>query len=53
MRELQAAGAGAGAAEAPQAAGAAPCGCVLGTAGVSPDSGIEFDRWSAARDTPQ
>lgn len=21
--------------------------------GVSPDSGIEFDRWSAPRDTPQ
>lgn len=53
VRELQAAGAGAGAAEAPAAAGAAPCGCVLGAAGVSPDSGIEFDRWSAARDTPQ
>lgn len=30
------------------------CGCAprAGT-GVSPDSGIEFDRWSAARDTPQ
>lgn len=53
VRELQAAGAGAGAAEAPAAAGAAPCGCALGAAGVSPDSGIEFDRWSAARDTPQ
>ncbi|XP_022118963.1 dual specificity protein phosphatase Mpk3 isoform X1 [Pieris rapae] len=28
------------------------CGCV-GAVGVSPDSGIEFDRWSAARDTPR
>lgn len=28
------------------------CGCAP-PLGVSPDSGIEFDRWSAARDTPQ
>ncbi|XP_045765065.1 dual specificity protein phosphatase Mpk3 [Maniola jurtina] len=38
-------------------AGAAPaCGCAAracALCGVSPDSGIEFDRWSAARDTPQ
>lgn len=34
------------------AGGAAACGCAA-PAGVSPDSGIEFDRWSAARDTPQ
>ncbi|XP_073951233.1 LOW QUALITY PROTEIN: dual specificity protein phosphatase Mpk3-like [Choristoneura fumiferana] len=33
------------------AAGA--CGCAPPPHGVSPDSGIEFDRWSAARDTPQ
>ncbi|KAJ0180045.1 hypothetical protein K1T71_004636 [Dendrolimus kikuchii] len=39
-------------ARAPPAAGVAPCGCAP-PAGVSPDSGIEFDRWSAARDTPQ
>lgn len=32
---------------------AADCGCAPAPAGVSPDSGIEFDRWSAARDTPQ
>ncbi|KAF9798592.1 hypothetical protein SFRURICE_008325 [Spodoptera frugiperda] len=30
----------------------AGCGCAA-PQGVSPDSGIEFDRWSAARDTPQ
>lgn len=30
----------------------ADCGCAPQT-GVSPDSGIEFDRWSATRDTPQ
>ncbi|CAH2107580.1 unnamed protein product [Euphydryas editha] len=38
-----------------RAAGAA-CGCAAracALCGVSPDSGIEFDRWSAARDTPQ
>ncbi|XP_063621124.1 dual specificity protein phosphatase Mpk3-like isoform X1 [Cydia splendana] len=34
------------------AAAPSPCGCAAPT-GVSPDSGIEFDRWSAARDTPQ
>lgn len=34
------------------AGGAAACGCAA-PSGVSPDSGIEFDRWSAARDTPQ
>ncbi|XP_028168890.1 dual specificity protein phosphatase Mpk3 [Ostrinia furnacalis] len=55
VAELQAAesgapgpGAGAG-----TAAGEAACGCARAPAGVSPDSGIEFDRWSAARDTPQ
>jgi hypothetical protein len=35
-----------------EAAAAEGCGCAA-AAGVSPDSGIEFDRWSAARDTPQ
>lgn len=34
-------------------AGAEACACAAPAGGVSPDSGIEFDRWSAARDTPQ
>ncbi|XP_045534206.1 dual specificity protein phosphatase Mpk3 isoform X1 [Papilio machaon] len=48
------AGAGAGAVSGGGAvgAGAGACGCAP-PAGISPDSGIEFDRWSAARDTPQ
>ncbi|KAJ2939615.1 hypothetical protein O0L34_g14332 [Tuta absoluta] len=44
--------AGAGEADVARGGGAAPCGCAA-PQGVSPDSGIEFDRWSAARDTPQ
>lgn len=38
--------------EASGEAAAGACGCAA-PSGVSPDSGIEFDRWSAARDTPQ
>ncbi|XP_032510953.1 dual specificity protein phosphatase Mpk3-like [Danaus plexippus] len=52
LAELGERGAGAGAG----AGGSASCGCaasVCERCGVSPDSGIEFDRWSAARDTPQ
>ncbi|GBP92245.1 Dual specificity protein phosphatase 9 [Eumeta japonica] len=46
-------GGGVAGAAAAAARGAAPCGCAPQPLGVSPDSGIEFDRWSAARDTPQ
>lgn len=40
-------------AEAAAEGAAGACGCAAPPHGVSPDSGIEFDRWSAARDTPQ